>query len=262
MTSELKSPNHAALLAGRKLVISGGSGDLGQAIARACHAEGAQIAIGYHSAQDAASDLAASLGAGAAVIQLDVTQPASIAAAVQRAAQQLGGIDGWVNAAGVVAPGLLVSQTPEQLEHALRVNLLGSLWCCQAVLPELLRQPPRADDQRGVLLNLSSVAAARPFRGQVAYAASKGGVEAMTRALAVEYARKGIRCVCLAPGSIQSRMLAPSLELDARALTERIPARRLGTPEEVGRYAAFLLSDQAAYVNGTTATIDGGYVVG
>ena len=144
----------------------------------------------------------------------------------------------------------------------IRVNLLGTLWCCQAVLPTLLKQRPRANGQRGVILNLSSVTSQRAARGQAAYAASKGGVEALTRSLAVEYARKGVRVVALAPGAIESRMLEPTQGLAEEELLARIPARRVGAPEDVAEFASFLLSDRAAYVTGCVAHADGGYVVG
>ncbi|MEZ4370193.1 MAG: SDR family oxidoreductase [Polyangiaceae bacterium] len=246
-------------LAGRRVVITGGSGDLGQAIARTCVAQGAQVLLGYYRARGPAESLAEELGAKCA--SLDVSDPTQISAFVGAASEALGGIDGWVNAAGVIKPGLLVSQTPVELEQVVRVNLLGTLWCCQAVLPVLLKQRPRGNGQRGVILNLSSVTSQRAARGQSAYAASKGGVEALTRSLAVEYARKGIRVVALAPGAIESRMLEPTKSLAEEALIERIPARRLGTPQDVAEYASFLLSDRAQYVTGCIAHTDGGYVV-
>ncbi|MCB9590705.1 MAG: SDR family oxidoreductase [Polyangiaceae bacterium] len=246
-------------LAGRKIVITGGSGDLGQAMARTCVAQGAQVLLGYHRGRALAESLASELGAKCA--SLDVSDPTRISEFVSAADEALGGIDGWVNAAGIVKPGLLVSQTPLEVEQVVRVNLLGTLWCCQAAIPVLLKQRPRGNGQRGVILNLSSVTSQRAARGQSAYAASKGGVEALTRSLAVEYARKGIRVVALAPGAIESRMLEPTKALAGGELLERIPAKRIGSPLDVAEYASFLLSDRSQYVTGCVAHSDGGYVV-
>jgi 3-oxoacyl-[acyl-carrier protein] reductase len=114
----------------------------------------------------------------------------------------------------------------------------------------------------GVVLNISSVAATRPSRGQSVYAAAKGGLEAFTRAIAVEYARKGIRALCLRPGAVDTAMLAGTLSLAQDEVLSRIPQGRVARPDEVAAYAAFLLSDAARYVTGTCASIDGGYEVG
>ncbi len=242
-------------------MITGGSGDLGQGIARVCVDQGARVLIGYHRGRALADALVSELGGQASSAAVDVSDPMSIAQFAADAAHALGGIDAWVNAAGVIKPGLLVTQSPLDVERVIRVNLLGTLWCCQAVLPLLMKQPPRDNGQRGVILNLSSVTSQRAARGQAAYAASKGGVEALTRALAVEYARKGVRVVALAPGAIESRMLEPTTQLAGDELLKRIPARRIGSVRDVAEYASFLLSDRAAYVTGSVACTDGGYVV-
>jgi len=114
--------------------------------------------------------------------------------------------------------------------------------------------------EQGRIVNLSSVAAERPSRGQVAYAASKGGLESLTRALAVEYGKKGIRVVCVRPGPIATDMLESTQALAGDALVSRLPLGRPGTPEEVAAVVVFLLSDAAAFVTGSVHAVDGGYI--
>ena len=134
--------------------------------------------------------------------------------------------------AAVDLPDLLVAARHERIEEQFDVNLLGPILCARAVLPVMLEQ------KAGVIVNVSSVAAERPFRGQAVYAATKGGLESFTRALAAEYGRG------------EDEMLT------------RTPLRRLGRPDEVAELALYLLSDKAAFMTGSVHTIDGGYLQG
>ena len=123
----------------------------------------------------------------------------------------------------------------------------------RTLLPVMMRA------RTGVLLNVSSVAAARPTRGQSVYAATKGAVESLTRALALEYAAKGVRVLCLRPGPVDTDMLAGTRAIAGAELLARIPLGRVATPAEVAEHAAFLLSDRAAFATGTVHVVDGGY---
>jgi len=178
-----------------------------------------------------------------------------VLAAASRFDDALGGIDAWVNNAAENLPGLFVTSDPERLARQIAVALVGPMLCARAAIEIMMRH------RRGVLLNVSSVAAVRPARGQAAYAAAKAGLEGLTRALAVEYAKKGIRVLCLRPGPIDTDMLAPTKLLAEGEVTARTPLGRPATVAEVAEHAVFMLSDRAAYATGSVVTVDGGYVV-
>ncbi|MGC4095253.1 MAG: SDR family oxidoreductase [Polyangiaceae bacterium] len=180
------------MLQGKRIVVSGATGGIGRAIARRCARAGALVGVHGHTQSDAARALAHELGGLS--LQFDVRDAAALEREVARFVAERGGIDGWVNAAGVHRAALLVNAESDAIELQLDVNLLGTIQCTRAVMPHLLRQ------RQGVVVNLSSVAAVSPVRGGAVYAASKAGIEAFTRAVALEYGRKGIRAVCVRPG--------------------------------------------------------------
>jgi 3-oxoacyl-[acyl-carrier protein] reductase len=244
------------ILAGTRVVVTGASRGLGAAIARACAREGAIVGVGYHTGEAAALALASEIGGGALALALDVRDPAQIAAAVAAFTAQHRAIDAWVNNAAHNRPGLLVTADAEDARAVIETNLLGPILCTQAALGVMLRR------RRGVILNIGSVAAARPYRGQAIYAATKGGLEALTRATAIEYAKKGIRALCLRPGAIDTAMLAATRALGDDELHARIPQGRLAKPEEIAELAAWLLSDRASYLTGGAIDADGGYLSG
>jgi len=236
--------------------VTGAGRGIGRAIAAACLKAGATVGVNYLSSEGAAKELAAGHPGRAHLLCFDVTDPAGAKAAIEQFRQRAGGVDGWVNNAGINLPDLLVAADPGRIRRQLEVNLLGPILCAQAVLPFFMEQ------RRGVLLNVSSVAAVRPAPGQSVYAATKGGVEALTRALAVEYGRKGIRVHAIRPGPIRTPMLEATLALAEEELLSRVPLRRIGTPEDVAELAVFLLSDRASFITGSVHTVDGGYLEG
>jgi 3-oxoacyl-[acyl-carrier protein] reductase len=240
------------MLEGKRIVITGASRGIGRAIAIACARNGAEVGINFLRSKDQAESLAAEIGSSAMLLPFDASD--SVVAA--KGLESFGAIDALVNNAAVNLPSLLATATDDDIACMLRTNVLGPIVCTRAALPGMISR------RQGVILNVSSVAAERPSRGQSVYAATKGAIESFTRAVAVEYGRKGIRCHCIRPGPVDTEMLAATKALAPEEILGRIPLRRLITAEEVAALAVFLLSDQAAAITGTVHPIDGGFVAG
>lgn len=256
-------------LVGRSIFVTGASRGIGRAIAIACAREGAIVGVGYHRSADAAASVVAEIASSSSKAgpgetttsrgqafecAVDVSDPASVDRAIGSFAEAAGGkLDAVVANAAALSTGLLATADITALQSMIDTNVLGPIACARTALPLMLAK------KRGVLLFVGSIAASRPVRGQAAYAASKGAVEALTRAIAVEYGRKGIRAVCIRPGAVDTDMLAATRAMAEDEVLQRIPMRRVGTPDEIARVAAMLLTDDAAYVNGAVIDVDGGY---
>lgn len=246
-------------LAGKAVAITGASRGIGSAIAIAAAREGARVGVGWRSSRERADEVCRAIEAAGGVARpfaIDVASPGDVARAVASIDDALGGLDGWVSNAAEHAAGPLVTADPARLERLVLANVLGPILCAREALARML---PR---RRGVLVNVGSVAASRPSRGQAAYAATKGSVEALTRAIAVEYGRKGLRAVCVRPGAVDTDMLAATRAMAEDELVARVPMRRVASPDEIARAVVFALSDDAAYVNGAVVDVDGGYAAG
>jgi 3-oxoacyl-[acyl-carrier protein] reductase len=244
----------------RVAIVTGGSRGIGRAIVKALATEGARVALVYRGGKEAADQTVQEVtqGGGTAVAhQVDVTNAKAVQECAAAVEKQWGPVNILVNNAGVIHDDLFVRLEPEQWDKVLGTNLGGTYNFCRAVAYGMMRQ------RRGRIINVSSVAAEHVNMGQTNYAASKGAINAFTRALAVELAGRGVTVNAVAPGFIETDMSA-AVRNKAGDLIEKkyIPMKRIGKPEDVAHVVLFLASDDAAYMTGQVLTVDGGLSLG
>jgi 3-oxoacyl-[acyl-carrier protein] reductase len=232
--------------ADRTVLVTGGSRGLGRAIAEAFAAEGARVFVGYARRADAGAEVARAIGGEA--VQLDVTDAASVTAAVAR----VGAIDVLVNAAGVLRTAMFAMSEPADWEDPIAVNLAGALRITRAVVRPMLAA------KRGAIVHVGSVAGVRAAVGQVGYAASKAGLDAMVKNLALELAPSGIRINAVVPGMCAAGMAQRLDRRHAEDRLARVPLGRAGAPREIADAVLFLASDAASYIVGQSLVVDGG----
>ena len=245
------------MLAGNVAVVTGASRGLGRAIAQALAEAGADVALAARSKKDL-EDTARQVqerGRRALVVPTDVASYAEVEALMQRTVRGLGRLDIVVNNAGVAKVAPLAEMTPEDWRLTVDVNLTGVFNSCRAAAPHLIAQ------KSGKVINIASVLGQVGLPGYTIYAATKGGVIALTRALGVEWARHGIQVNAIAPGWFATDMTDPAFadpKINAR-LTRDIPMRRTGRPEEIGPLAVYLASAASGFMTGQTIYLDGGH---
>jgi meso-butanediol dehydrogenase/(S,S)-butanediol dehydrogenase/diacetyl reductase len=252
-------------LGGKVVFVTGGGRGIGRGIAEACAQAGADVGLGDLRTQDAAETarLVEGCGRRAHAVALDVTQPASLEAAISSTVAALGRLDGWVNNAGVLRLGAALDAAPEDVGAQMRVNAEAVLCGCQAAARWMIGQ-----GTGGAIVNVASNAGKVGYRNMAGYNASKAAVISLTRSLSLEWAERHINVNAVCPGGVDTPMLrevaewlAPRLGQTPDALHAQMKPQQMDRsiqPIEVGRVVAFLLSDAATIIRGQSINVDGG----
>ena len=246
-------------ISSHSFLITGGGSGLGAACVRRLAGRGANVVIADLNA-NASQQLADELGAAVTWCETDVTAEQSVQAAVDKAVEQFGGLDGVINCAGIaLAERLLGREGPHTLEsfsRLIEVNLIGTFNVARLAAVAIARQEPGSDGERGVIINTASIAAYDGQIGQAAYAASKGGIASMTLPLARELARVGIRVMTIAPGVFETPLLGAMSEEVRESLAAQVPfPSRLGRPDEYAAMVEHVIEN--VMLNGEIIRLDG-----
>jgi 3-oxoacyl-[acyl-carrier protein] reductase len=241
---------------GRVAIVTGSSSGIGRAVAAELLARGMSVVVTSRS-QERADATAAELGEDAFGVGAELTDPAAPAALVDRALARFGRLDVLVNNAGAGQVTASETLAVEDWQRIIDLDLTAAFLCAQAAARPMLAAG------RGVIVNISSLAGHIGLPRRAAYTAAKHGLEGLTKTLAVEWARRGVRVVSVAPAYVATELLAGTSKAGGFTLDDvagRTPMRRLAEPEEVARTVAFLASDDASFVTGSSVRVDGGWL--
>jgi 3-oxoacyl-[acyl-carrier protein] reductase len=238
-------------LTGRKALVTGASGGIGGAIARALHVQGATVALSG-TRRAALDEVASALGERVEVIEANLSDKDSVEGLVPAAEAAMDGLDILINNAGVTRDGLFMRMKDEDWDAVIAVNLTAAFRLSRAAVKGMMRR------RYGRIVNIGSIVGSMGNPGQGNYAASKAGLIGMTKSLAAEVASRGITVNCVAPGMIESAMTDVLNDKQREGMLSTIPMRRLGQPAEVAAAVTYLCAEEAAYVTGHTFHVNGG----
>jgi 3-oxoacyl-[acyl-carrier protein] reductase len=238
-------------LTNRVALVTGASGGLGSAIARALHGQGAKLVLSG-TRREALDVLAAELGERAFVVPCDLSNKDAVEKLVPAAEAAAGPLDILVNNAGVTRDGLFLRMKDEDWETVMTVNLFSAFRLSRAVLKGMMKR------RHGRIVNITSIVGVTGNGGQANYAASKAGLIGMSKSLAAEVATRNVTVNCIAPGFIASPMTDALTDKQKEAILATIPAARLGQGADIGAACVYLSSEEAAYVTGQTLHVNGG----
>lgn len=238
-------------LSGKKALVTGATGGIGGAIARALHRQGADVAISG-TRKEALDQLAAELGSRVHVLPCNLSDAAAVEALVPAAEEAMGQVDILVCNAGITKDNLFVQLRDEDFEQVINVNLTATFRLSRAAVKTMMRR------RFGRVIAITSVVGVTGNPGQANYAASKAGLIGMMKSIGQEYARRNVTANCVAPGFIATAMTDVLNDKQKEVILGRVPAGRLGTPDDIAAAVVFLASNEAAYVTGQTLHVNGG----
>ena len=238
-------------LENRNIIVTGASGGIGNSIVKKLNKAGANI-LASGTRIEKLEELKKNFE-NIKILKFDISQSDKIAEFIENATNELGGsLDGLVNNAGITQDNLAIRMSLEEWKKVLDINLTSSFLMCKYAIKKMLKK------KYGKIINITSIVGHTGNLGQANYAASKAGIVAFSKSLAIEYAKKNININCVSPGFIQTEMTNKINEDFKKTLINKIPSGELGTGEDVSNCVAFLASDMANYINGETIHVNGG----
>jgi 3-oxoacyl-[acyl-carrier protein] reductase len=238
-------------LTGKSALVTGASGGIGADIARALHSAGAVVALSGTRVEPLEA-LAAELGERSQVLPCNLSDAEAVEALPKQAIEAMGAMDILVNNAGITRDNLFMRMSDEEWAQVLEVNLTSTMRLCRGALRGMMKS------RWGRIINISSIVGATGNPGQGNYAAAKAGMVGMSKSLAYEVASRGVTVNCVAPGFIATPMTDKLNDDQKAAINVKIPAGRMGTPEEIAAAVLYLASNEAGYVTGATLHVNGG----
>ncbi|EFL90603.1 3-oxoacyl-[acyl-carrier-protein] reductase [Ahrensia sp. R2A130] len=238
-------------LTGKTALVTGASGGIGVSIAKALHAQGATVGL-HGTREERLKEIADEMGGRVHIFPANMSDPEAVAALGKKAEEELGGLNILVNNAGITRDGLFVRMKDEDWDAVMNVNLRAAFQLTREVTHPMMRR------KGGRIINITSVVGVTGNPGQANYCASKAGMIGMSKSLAQEIASRGVTVNCIAPGFIETPMTDALNDKQKEMILAKVPAKRLGTGDEIASSVVFLASDESAYMTGQTLHVNGG----